>query len=240
MTTLKASILNVHQNEADHSVVDSMSLSTDELILAYLAAKRTVVDRGYTDEVAWQYAAAQTLTPRRFVHEAAWVILCTGMSETVVSNVFGKLIERVGGLDPEWLVAHPVAARSSALTIFGHERKIDSILKIACIAHSLGPDGLLQGMQDPEPFLLELPYIGPITWRHLAKNLGVQVAKADRHLTRFAENCGRSSVDALCSEISSWLGDPVAVVDIVLWRWSVLHARSCRRTCSQMPFGGGH
>lgn len=218
----------------------SANLSTDELIRAYLAAKRSVVDSGYAHEVAWQAEVAPPLTPQRFVQEASWVILCTGMSEAIVSRLFPRFVEQLGDLSPEWLVAHTAIARSRALCIFGHEQKIDSILRIAERARILGSDGLRCCMQDPEPFLVGLPYIGPVTWRHLAKNLGAPLAKADRHLRRFAAATGRPSVDELCAEISSWLGDPIPVVDIVLWRWSVLHARSCDRGCSRLPVGDGH
>jgi hypothetical protein len=199
------------------------SLSTEDLVRAYLAAE-----------------AAQPITPLRFVHEAAWVILCTGMSEAVVSRVFPRLLEQLSDLSPEWLAAHPSTARKRALGIFGHEQKIDSILQIAERARVLGADGLRHRMDDPEPFLRALPYIGPVTWRHLAKNLGAPVAKADRHLTRFAKAAGRPSVDNLCAEISSWMGDPVPVVDLVLWRWSILHARSCDGGCSRLPLCAGH
>jgi hypothetical protein len=66
-----------------------------------------------------------------------------------------------------------------------------------------------------------MPYIGPVTWRHLAKNVGVAVAKPDRHLVRLSIALGRSSVDELCHEIAELVADPVSVVDVVLWRWSV-------------------
>jgi hypothetical protein len=78
-----------------------------------------------------------------------------------------------------------------------------------------------------------LPYVGPVTWRHLAKNLGAPVAKTDRHLVRLA--AGRPSVDVMCDEIGRWLGEPVAVVDIVLWRWSVPHAQDCREPRDGLP-----
>ncbi len=230
------------RNDHAHSQCTSCPacLSTDELVRAYLVAKRSVINSGYAHEVAWQSEVAPPLTPRRFVNEAAWVILCTGMSEAVVSRLFPRFVEQLGDLSPEWLVAHVTTARSRALGIFGHEQKIDSILRIAETARVLGADGLRYSMQDPEPFLLGLPYIGTVTWRHLAKNLGVPVAKADRHLTRFAKAAGRPSVDYLCAEISSWMGDPVPVVDVVLWRWSVLHARSCDKGCSRLPHCDGH
>jgi hypothetical protein len=216
------------------------SLSTDDLVHAYLRAKRSVIEYGYAHEVAWQSAAAaEPLTPERFLQEAAWVVLSTGMSEAVVRRLYPKLAARLRGFNPEWVATNAAAAREKALAIFGHEGKIDSVLHIAATAHALGSEGLRRCMRDPESFLLGLPYIGPITWRHLAKNLGMPTAKADRHLSRFAKAVGRLSPDDLCTEISTWVGDPVPVVDIILWRWSVLHARSCGTKCSCRPLDDG-
>lgn len=212
------------------------TLATDELVRAYLHAKRQVVESGYEQELAQQAAAGDVaLTPERFTREAAWVILCTGMSAAVVDALFPELERLLGGFDARWLASHRARARADALGLFGHERKIDAILAIADVAEALGQDGLCGAMADPEPFLTALPYVGPVTWRHLAKNLGAPCAKADRHLTRVAAAAGRESVDALCDEISRWIGDPIAVVDIVLWRWSLLHARSCAGGCSGLP-----
>jgi hypothetical protein len=70
----------------------------------------------------------------------------------------------------------------------------------------------------------QFPFIGPITSFHLAKNLGLPVAKSDRHLVRLANAVGFEDVQSMCRNISSFTGDPVPVVDIVLWRFSAIGA----------------
>jgi hypothetical protein len=67
-----------------------------------------------------------------------------------------------------------------------------------------------------------LPYVGPVTAFHLAKNLGLNVAKPDRHLSRLATATGFSDAHALCAELGAVLGEPVPVIDIVLWRFATL------------------
>jgi len=210
--------------------------STDELVRAYLAAKRVVVDGGFAHEIARQAAAGRgRLTPAAFVQEAAWVVLSSGMRESVVRALFGQLTRALREFDPAVLSADRLAARAAALTVFGHEGKVNAILDIAVTADRLGEDGLREALRaDPRRFLCSLPYVGPVTWRHLAKNLGVRVAKPDRHLVRVARATARPSVDLLCDEISSWIGEPVPVVDVVLWRWSVLHSRVCRGLCDSV------
>jgi len=47
-------------------------------------------------------------------------------------------------------------------------------------------------LQDPVPTLRSFPYIGGVTAFHLAKNLGADLAKPDRHLSRLAAAQGFS------------------------------------------------
>ena len=63
---------------------------------------------------------------------------------------------------------------------------------------------------------------GPITSVHLSKNIGLPLAKPDRHLVRLANDFGYESAEELCEQISSLVGDSVAVVDVVLWRYATI------------------
>jgi hypothetical protein len=211
--------------------VNPWAPSTEELVRLYLTAKSIVIERGFAHEITWQSSAALAEpTPTAFVREAAWVVLSAGMSESVVRGLFTQLSGAMYGFEPAALCRNRERAHAAALATFAHDRKISAILDIAATVSRIGPGDLHAAlMDDPEPFLRSLPYIGPVTWRHLAKNLGLPVAKPDRHLARLASATARESVDQLCDEIASWLGEPVAVVDLVLWRWSVLHAQECRR-----------
>jgi hypothetical protein len=47
----------------------------------------------------------------------------------------------------------------------------------------------------------------------------MDVAKPDRHLVRFAASQGFPDVHALCKVISEATGDPLRVVDVILWRF---------------------
>jgi hypothetical protein len=209
--------------------------TTEEIVRAYLAAKRAVIDQGFAHEIAWQSCGGPaSRDPVEFVREAAWVVLSAGMSESVLRGIFDRLTAAMYGFDPAKLSGHRGQARVAALAVFGHERKIDAVLEIADVVSRIGSEGLCAALVSaPEQFLRSLPYIGPVTWRHLAKNIGIPVAKPDRHLTRLARATARQSADELCAEIGAWLGEPVPVVDLVLWRWSVLRSRECRGYCAE-------
>jgi hypothetical protein len=60
---------------------------------------------------------------------------------------------------------------------------------------------------------------GPVTVWQLAKNLGFDVPKPDRHLVRIAEQLGFSSPSQLCGAIADVSGEAVKVIDLVIWRY---------------------
>jgi len=60
---------------------------------------------------------------------------------------------------------------------------------------------------------------GPITKYHLARNLGVDCVKPDRHLARLAERFGYGTPDAMCRAIQDELGGRLGTIDAVLWRY---------------------
>jgi len=202
--------------------------ATHDLVSSYVTAKHEVVRSGYIDEIAWQgRTRVADVDHISFTREAAWVVLSAGMREQVVRSLFERLGEALHRWDPQEITRDDRAA-AYALTVFRHEGKINAILSIARTASALTEHELRTYLQeDPQGFLLQLPYVGPVTWAHLAKNLGIPVAKADRHLVRFADAFRRPTVDLVCAEISSWLDEPVSVVDLVLWRYSILHAQHC-------------
>jgi hypothetical protein len=88
--------------------------------------------------------------------------------------------------------------------------------------------------------LQELPYLGPATSLHLAKNLGLDVAKPDRHLVRMARALCCVNPETLCDRISAQIGDRVAVVDLVMWRFATItpgylrHFDACRQRATEV------
>ncbi|CAN0576693.1 unnamed protein product, partial [Ectocarpus sp. 12 AP-2014] len=72
---------------------------------------------------------------------------------------------------------------------------------------------------DPIEELQNFAHIGPITVWHLAKNLGLNVAKPDRHLARLSAQIGFIDADDLCSRLADQSDEPKKVVDLILWRY---------------------
>lgn len=196
-----------------------------EAALAYLSAKTTVIQRGYWLEVrSLASVNAGEVTEPMFLREAAWVVLSAGLSEVVVRRKF----EHVSEAFRQWRSAdlirlHSVECLSDALPHFRNLRKLRAIVEIAELVAAVGFDTFSRDvLADPIDTLMKLPFMGPATARHLAKNIGIDVVKPDRHLTRIAAAARFPSPEAMCERISAMVGDSVSVIDTVLWRYATL------------------
>jgi hypothetical protein len=171
-------------------------------INAYIELRGRVRDAGYQSDIEWSEAVKPPTLPLDFFMEYAWVVLNGGMKEQVARKIWERIL---AALD----TAQPVASA------FGHAGKA------AAIQEGWNrQDERFEGYQvaeDKLAYLRSLPWIGPITVYHLAKNCGVDCAKPDRHLMRIAAGYSTTPA-ALCSGLAAASGDRIATVDYVLWR----------------------
>lgn len=195
------------------------------LARAYLAAKLAVLRSEYAAEVVTPSMQTQSLSESDFLRELAWVVLSAGMAERVVRLKFAAVSEAF----LFWSSAAEISAREEncvelALQHFGHKGKIGAIAAAARLVADAPFAALRERiLVNPLTELQRFSYIGPITAFHLAKNIGVQIAKPDRHLTRLCNAAGFEQAGELCQCIASFVGDDISKVDTVLWRFATLH-----------------
>ena len=161
-----------------------------------------LLQAGYAPTVEWSEHIMAPSDAEDFADRAIYVICNSGMRFSVARPIFERCM---------------VALRQghSASAAFQHPGKapaIDSIWR-------------RRGQYFDEyrcaiakvDFLESLPWIGPVTKHHLAKNLGFDTAKPDVHLTRLARrDC--TTVQSLCRRLARVTGYKVATVDSILWR----------------------
>lgn len=192
--------------------------------LKYLDAKLTVIRAGFVAEINEKPPEVATLTEAAFLREAAWVVLSAGMREAVIRRKF----EGVSCAFYNWESASLIRdcaeqCEAAAAVHFGNAAKLRAITTIARHIAESGFDRFKTDLRErPIESLGRLPFMGPATTRHLAKNIGFDVVKPDRHLVRIAAAAQFSSADELCHAISSVVGDRLSVVDSVLWRYATL------------------
>lgn len=201
-------------------------IPTEILVSAYIKAKLRILASRFGPEILWQKTVRiKNLTETDLLRECAWVILSSGMRESIVRRRFPSVAEAFFNWESSRdIVLHRNRCVRSALVQFRNERKIKAIAQSAQVIHEKGFEELRKEILcHPLQALRQFPYIGPTTSFHLAKNIGLAVAKPDRHLLRLTALSGYEQPADLCNVIADYIGDPVSVVDIVLWRYATLH-----------------
>lgn len=164
--------------------------------------ERELRERGYARVIEWSETIAAPNTAEEFAERSIYVICNSGMKTTVAASIYVRCIEA--------LREHGTSASA-----FGHAGKVSAIDRIWEERESYFAAFL--GTNDQLGFLRSMPWIGPITSRHLAKNLGADHAKPDVHLQRLARR-NRTTVERLCARLSRQTGYRAATIDTILWR----------------------
>lgn len=168
----------------------------------FIELKQKVITAGYSDEITW----AENIKCRHssdFFAEYVWVVCSSGMKNQIAQKIYKRVMAAI--ID-----------RVPINTVFKHSGKVKAINQVLNNLNELYLEYLMDN--DKLTWLeARLPYIGNITKYHLAKNLGIDIAKPDRHLVRIANSYGMT-VQGLCEKLAKETGSKVAVVDQVLWR----------------------
>ena len=157
---------------------------------------------GYGPTIEWSEAIAPANSADDFAARIIYVICNSGLKATVAGPIYQRC-----------MVA--VSSGTSAASVFGHlgkSRAIDNIwhAREELFRRHLAENGKVDDFE-------ALPWIGPVTKHHLAKNLGHDTAKPDVHLERLARG-DRTTTHTLCRRLARQSGYRVATVDSILWR----------------------
>lgn len=168
----------------------------------YLEIKKAVIDQGYEEEIEWQANLKSCEDSEAFLGETCWVILNSGMKEQIARRIWNRI-------QAAWEEDTDISK------VFNHKGKVAAIKLVKSTYGKLFENYVLA--ENKIEYLKSIPFIGNITCFHLAKNLGHDCVKPDRHLERIAKQYN-STPDVMCEKISKETGDKKCVVDIVIWR----------------------
>lgn len=168
----------------------------------FQALEAVMRQAGYGPIIDWSETIAPPASADEFAERAIYVICNSGMMNRIALPIFERC-----------MVA--LYEGRSAATEYGHPGKRVAIDQIWQNRHQL----FEQYCRAPHDIdqLQELPWIGPVTVFHLAKNLGADVAKPDVHLERLARR-DRTTSQTLCRRLSRASGYRIATIDTLLWR----------------------
>ncbi|MDY7032959.1 MAG: hypothetical protein SVY10_13755 [Thermodesulfobacteriota bacterium] len=202
-----------------------MTIYFNQLVNRYLDAKEYVINRGYSWEIDWQCNQCyENITETVFLRETAWVILSSGFKESIIRRKFPMISNAFKDWESSSAICSSInICKIKALNYFKNVKKINAICEVIQFVEN---EGFGQVKKEIESngidYLKRLPYIGPITGLHLLKNLGFQFIKPDRHLTRIAKSAGFNNPQEMGVAIKNAMGDSLAEIDIVLWRYSTI------------------
>jgi len=192
------------------------------------------VRENYPEDLAWsreqveKEPLAGILIPI-FLREYAYVVYCSGFKQSIVEKHWPHLYYIYKGFNPQSIIRNKEDVKREALEHIGNKRKVTSIIDVAEQMNNMNQRGweeYKQRIRESAPsfdVLEELPFIGPRTKFHLARNIGFDVAKPDRHLDRIASAYGMSTAE-MCeylsgrSDVLVGIHYGVHTIDSIFWR----------------------
>lgn len=189
--------------------------------LTYFEKARAFVERFYGRELeAFQSVRFSEVSPEFFAREHAWVVHATGFSAKAVGKFMPRLLRAYGHWSDLARREEP-EVMDAVLPVCNNPQKARAVWKTAkLIRDGIDAYGWEKYRQDylstPE-LLRELPYVGPVTCFHLARNIGLlECVKPDLHLVRMAEHWGFGDCVEMCKAMRP-AGMPLGIVDLILW-----------------------
>lgn len=160
------------------------------------------IKKGYAEEIEFvrNRYFNDSITSWDFYVSYVYVVLNTGMRNQVAEKLFDNLMKS-GDVDKT--IKHKGKNKAIKLAMANYETWFKE-LKVA---------------DDKIEYLKSLFFIGDITKYHLARNIGIDVAKPDRHLQRIADKYGFDNVHEMCELLSEETGERIGTVDVILWRY---------------------
>jgi len=213
-------------------------MSHTRLVALYETALNSVKE---DPQVIAEVSRAQTLTPLSvspidFMREYAWVVFNSGMKMKIIRRLWSGLERAFKHWDYKAIIQNASSAWDEAIAVFNNPRKVNAVIYAAWLVEAqgwetveatiksaviMGKNNNLYPSKQFYVFIQQLPWMGATNSRYLAKNLGFDLAKDDRHLRRIAQEYGYTpnpeGVQQLIEDIGIHVKERVSVIETILW-----------------------
>jgi len=178
-----------------------------DLLQVYNYMKQYVIEKGYKSDLEGyqNIPPLEQMSKWYFFYQYAWVVINSGMKNQIAEKIFEKFWNK-GDINFD-----AIRHKHKNFSLRKVYNKLDKIFN------------QYKNSKDKLKFLESLPHIGIKTKYHLAKNLGFDYAKPDRHLTRIASFFNYDNVQEFCNVVSQLSNDEIKIVDTVFWRFANLN-----------------
>lgn len=182
----------------------------------FINAFDKIIEKGYEQEIEdiRDIPPLQKISPNYFFYEYVWVVLNAGMKEQVARKIYNRFMEsfeRDDAFDTK-IIGHLGKRQAVEFGILHHKLWLENLKKESTSIAQID-------------YLETLPWIGKITKYHLARNIGIDTVKPDRHLQKLADHFGFRSPMEMCEAIQNEQkedGQPaekLGTIDVILWRY---------------------
>ncbi len=178
--------------------------SITRMAVYYNKIKEAIIEKGYESDINWINSIPNPIDKELFFREYSWVVINSGMNNKIAQKIYKNFWNN--GYPDFSAIRHP--NKNKAL------KKVYTKLDLYFRHYTSSKNKLM--------FLKSLPHIGDITKYHLARNLGLNYAKPDRHLVRILSLFKYPNVQEFCKNLSILTHDPIGLVDLVLWRFATV------------------
>jgi len=192
-----------------------------EKLKTFYTKAKDYAEQNHPEDLFWAKGVSpdtfKNLKAHEFLEHYCWVVYASGFKVAIVKMKFEKLERAFKGFDLDKLSR--TRSVQPALKIINHERKALGFLEGAKKIHKEGFSNFKKRLKSGGMGVLkELPYIGEVTQKHLAKNIGLEdTAKDDVWLVRIKECFHALDVREVTSYLSEESKDSQHVVDLILW-----------------------
>jgi len=182
-----------------------------ELLDFYNMAQLEVIQQGFADEIEWcRRRRLEDVTAKEFAFQYTFAVLSSsGLRNQTVQKIESRFYEAYKNGENPFDVVKNQRQRAALVQGWAHYHEMFEKFKAQ------------PNYYEMINYLETLPQIGPKEKYHLARNLGIDCVKPDRHMERLAETLGFKSPDEMCLEIQRQIpgGERLGVIDVILWRY---------------------
>jgi hypothetical protein len=159
------------------------------------------------------------LSAYKFLSEYCWVVYGSGYSEKALRKIFDELEISFKYFNIKKL--YGMRSVSAPLKVFNNKKKAAPFLRGAKMIYEEGFSNFKRRLRNEGmDALLELPGIGKITQKLLAKNIGLlDAAKDDIWLRRVSKQLKASDTQELSNYLAKSISEKRGVIDLVIWRF---------------------
>jgi endonuclease III len=153
------------------------------------------------------------------IMDYCWVVYASGFKESILNQKFEEIEKAFKYFDLGKISR--MKSIKSVLKVFNNERKAMSFIRGVKKIYTEGfPDFKRRTSKEGLQGLEQLPGIGKITVKQLARNVGISdVVKNDIHIQRLTKHFHARDEIELGNYLSKEFQEKKGVIDVVLWRF---------------------